>query len=404
MNVPTLRFPEFSGEWEIRILSDISNKITDGTHDTPMPIEFGIPYLTAIHIKDGNIDYENCYYLSREDHEKIYRRCNPEYEDLLIVNIGAGAATCALNTIDYEFSLKNVALIKPNKKLINPYYLEQYQRKSSIQLFTRLSSGGAQPFLSLKEIGKFKIPYPPLPEQQKIASFLSAIDEKIRGLKRKKSLLEQYKKGVMQQLFSQEIRFKDEKGNDYPDWEEKKLGEVASNVMYGLNAASKEFDGENKYIRITDIDDNSRTFINDGVTSPDCELDDKYLLKEGDLLFARTGASVGKTYLYNYKDGKVYFAGFLIRFSLKDNIPYFIFQQTLQPSYNNWVTKMSMRSGQPGINAEEYKSFPIILPCIEEQTKIANFLSAIDEKIEIEDARIKQAEVWKKGLLQQLFV
>ncbi|WP_207766496.1 restriction endonuclease subunit S domain-containing protein [Siphonobacter curvatus] len=113
--------------------------------------------------------------------------------------------------------------------------------------------------------------------------------------------------------------------------------------MYSLNAASKEFDGENKYIRIMDINDNFRPFINNGITSPDCELDDKYPLKEGDLLFART--SVVKSYLYNSKDGKVYFAGFLIRLSLQGNILYFIFQQTLQPSYNKWVTKMSMRSG-----------------------------------------------------------
>ena len=117
--IPQLRFKGFEGEWERKSLSELSNKITDGTHDTPKPTTSGVPFLTAIHVKDGFVDYLNCYYLEQEVHNSIYKRCNTEKDDLLIVNIGAGTATCAINTADYEFSLKNVALVKPNKEILN---------------------------------------------------------------------------------------------------------------------------------------------------------------------------------------------------------------------------------------------------------------------------------------------
>ena len=103
-------------------------------------------------------------------------------------------------------------------------------------------------------------------------------------------------------------------------WEQRKLGEVASGFEYGLNAAASDFDGEKKYLRITDIDDQTREFRTDDLSSPDINnpIDDRYLLKEGDILFARTGASVGKTYLYKASDGKTYYAGFLIRAHVSD--------------------------------------------------------------------------------------
>ena len=404
VNVPQLRFSGFDGEWEFKTLSEVSSKITDGTHDTPKPIKKGIPFLTAIHIKDGFVDYNNCYYLDEEVHNSIYKRCNPEKDDLLIVNIGAGTATCAINTVDYEFSLKNVALVKPHKALVNGKFLAQIQRKKSSKIFNQLTSGGAQPFLSLKEIGRLQISFPSLPEQQKIASFLSAVDEKIQQLSRKKQLLEQYKKGVMQQLFSGKLRFKDENGKDYADWEEKKLGEVCSNISYGMNAAATAYDGQNKYLRITDIDETSNGLNLDKLTSPDGKLEDKFRVKEGDLLFARTGASVGKSYLYRKTDGILYFAGFLIRFNVKKAIPAFVYLQTQSSKYDKWVKIMSMRSGQPGINAEEYKTFEILFPCLEEQQKIANFLSNIDIKIENTNQEINKMQNFKKGLLQKMFV
>lgn len=260
--------------------------------------------------------------------------------------------------------------------------------------------------LSLAAIRSLHLSLPSLPEQRKIANFLTAVDGRIGQLIQKKALLEDYKKGVMQQLFTQAIRFKDDHGNDFPDWEEKKLGEVSQNVGYGMNAAATEFDGVTKYIRITDIDESSNKFRPDPVTSPDERAGDQYKLQRGDIVFARTGASVGKSYLYDEADGNLAFAGFLIRFSIREDVanPVFIFLQTLTQDYWRWVKVYSMRSGQPGINAEEYKTFTIQLPTLPEQTKIADFLSAIDRKIESVATQITETQTFKRGLLQQMFV
>lgn len=153
---------------------------------------------------------------------------------------------------------------------------------------------------------------------------------------------------------------------------------------YGLNAAAKEFDGKNKYIRITDIDDASREFLLSDLSSPDICLDgmSKYLLSSGDIVFARTGASVGKTYIYRENDGIVYFAGFLIRAKVnQDNDAEFVFQSTLSPSYEKYIRITSQRSGQPGVNAQEYGEYDLFAPSKEEQKRIGHFLRGIDSLI-----------------------
>lgn len=153
---------------------------------------------------------------------------------------------------------------------------------------------------------------------------------------------------------------------------------------YGLNAAAKEFDGKNKYIRITDIDDASREFLLSDLSSPDICLDgmSKYLLSSGDVVFARTGASVGKTYIYRENDGIVYFAGFLIRAKVnQDNDAEFVFQSTLSPSYEKYIRITSQRSGQPGVNAQEYSEYDLFAPSKEEQQRIGHFLRGIDNLI-----------------------
>ena len=186
-------------------------------------------------------------------------------------------------------------------------------------------------------------------------------------------------------------------------WEVKKLGEVATNFMYGMNTAATVYDGENQYIRITDIDERTRLFTPNPLSSPDGELEDKYLLEKGDILFARTGASVGKSYLYSEKDGKIFFAGFLIRLNVKTENPYFIFSQTLTEKYQKWVLTMSMRSGQPGINAEEYKLLSIVIPSIQEQEKISSFLLLIDERIQTQNKIIEQLETLIKNVSEKIF-
>ena len=167
-------------------------------------------------------------------------------------------------------------------------------------------------------------------------------------------------------------------------WEQRKLSEMCGTFEYGLNASAKEFDGKNKYIRITDIDDASREFLLSDLSSPDICLDgmSKYLLSSGDVVFARTGASVGKTYIYRENDGIVYFAGFLIRAKVnQDNDAEFVFQSTLSPSYEKYIRITSQRSGQPGVNAQEYSEYDLFAPSKEEQQRIGHFLRGIDHLI-----------------------
>ena len=282
--------------------------------------------------------------------------------------------------------------------------------KSKLNI-ARKAQGISVIHLYSKHIGEVNINLPSLPEQQKIADFLSTVDKKIQSLKRKKELLESYKKGVMQKIFpakgrqEPEIRFKKDDGSDYKEWEESTLGMISNNVMYGIGSSATKFDGVNKYIRITDIDEATNTFKPSPLTSPSGEIEPKYYLKKGDIVFARTGASVGKTYLYNQSDGKLVFAGFLIKIAVNNaHDSRFVFYQTQTYHYKKWVVVYSVRSGQPGINAEEYKKFKIKLPSKEEQTKIANFLTAIDDKINVVNTQIEKMEEWKKGLLQQMFV
>ena len=148
------------------------------------------------------------------------------------------------------------------------------------------------------------------------------------------------------------------------EWEEKTLGECAVNSLdYGMNAAATDYDGENKYIRITDIDEKTSKYISDNPVSPAGTLSDKYIVEENDILFARTGASTGKTYLYKKEDGRLYFAGFLIRAKIENKYnSAFIFAQTQTTQYDKWVKLMSMRSGQPGINSQEYASYIFFNP------------------------------------------
>ena len=186
-------------------------------------------------------------------------------------------------------------------------------------------------------------------------------------------------------------------------WEYSTIGECSISLEYGMNSAAIKYDGKHKYIRITDIDEETNAFIPNPLSSPDGELDEKYLVKENDILFARTGASVGKSYLYNNNDGELYFAGFLIRARIKsDYNGTFIYYQTKSKKYDRWVRLTSMRSGQPGINSQEYSSYPIALTSKDEQDKIADFLQMLDNRISVQNKIISKYETLIKGLCDLL--
>ena len=246
-------------------------------------------------------------------------------------------------------------------------------------------------------------------EQEKIGLYFKKLDHLITLHQRKLEKLKIIKKSMLENLFPQngektpKIRF----SGFTKDWEQRKLGDIASSFEYGLNAAAKEYDGENKYIRITDIDDNTHEFLTDGLTSPDIDLNgaENYKLAEGDILFARTGASVGKSYIYKNSDGLVYYAGFLIRARIKEEYDAeFIFQNTLTEKYNKYIAVTSQRSGQPGVNAQEYSEFEIQVLKKEEQTKIGTYFSNLDHLITLHQSKLEKLQKIKKSMLESMFV
>ena len=194
------------------------------------------------------------------------------------------------------------------------------------------------------------------------------------------------------------LRFKEFQG----EWEKCKFGDIATGFDYGMNAAAKTYDGVNKYIRITDIDEATSTYTDKDIVSPDEVLKDNYLVNDCDILLARTGASTGKSYLYKKSDGKLYYAGFLIRANVTTHDPYFVFSQLHTHRYWRWVSIMSARSGQPGINSQEYSSFPIYTTSIKEESKIAKLLSLLDDRIATQNKIIDKLQSLIKGLRVRL--
>ena len=236
----------------------------------------------------------------------------------------------------------------------------------------RASPGGAgrNRVLKLDDMLNYLMRFPSRDEQIKIAEFFRQLDHLITLHQRKCALLFSPFQAFISMMFTTSTF----------SWEQRKLSEMCGTFEYGLNAAAKEFDGKNKYIRITDIDDASREFLLSDLSSPDICLGgmSKYLLSSGDIVFARTGASVGKTYIYRENDGIVYFAGFLIRAKVnQDNDAEFVFQSTLSPSYEKYIRITSQRSGQPGVNAQEYGEYDLFAPSKEEQQRIGHFLRGI---------------------------
>ena len=186
------------------------------------------------------------------------------------------------------------------------------------------------------------------------------------------------------------------------------LSEISNSIEYGLNASAKNFDGIHKYLRITDIDDSSRLFLTDKLSSPDVNITEEdyenYKLQKNDLLFARTGASVGKTYLYRESDGEVYYAGFLIRARLRDSFDgNFVFQQTLTDKYKQFIEITSQRSGQPGDNGKEYGDWKIGMTSYSEQSAIGSLFRTLDDLLASYKDNLANYQSLKATMLSKMF-
>jgi type I restriction enzyme S subunit len=400
--VPRLRFPEFAINGAINfetgdvIFEPISNK----NHNSDLPV-------LAITQEHGAIPRDQIDYNVSVTDKSL--------ESYKVVEIGDFIISLRSFQGGIEYSLYHgicspaYIILRKRVLIVDQYYKHYFKTGRFIQDLNKDLEGIRDgKMVSYSQFSAIMLPKPDRKEQQKIADCLSSIDDLIAAEDKKLESLKAHKKGLMQKLFPAEgktlpeLRFPEFRGSG--EWVETSFKQVFRKLQYGVNAAAKEYDGKNKYIRITDIDESSRRYLSEKAVSPDCELDDTFLVREGDILFVRTGASTGKSYIYTTDDGILYFAGFLIRGNVNEKYyPQFIFAQTLSTNYEKWVAITSTRSGQPGINANEYESFMFSCPSFPEQQKIADCLSSTDDLISKQAKRIEALKLHKKGLMQGLF-
>ena len=236
-NIPELRFPEFEVEWEKRNLGKISVKINSGK--TPsggesVYTEKGILFIRSQNVFDNKLSYLNSTFIP-ETINNTMKNSVVKPKDILLNITGASLGRSCVVPDDFSTGNVNqhVCIIRIDKNN-EPFFIQPFfASKKGQDLFNSLQTGSGREGLNFQSIRTIALYLPTLPEQQKIATFLTAVDDKLTQHKQKKSLLELYKKGVMQKIFSQENRFKDEDGNDYPKWEKKKLGDITNKISDG---------------------------------------------------------------------------------------------------------------------------------------------------------------------------
>ena len=409
-------------DWEQRKLGDTFEFSVSTNSLSRAQLNYEKGNIKSIHYGDILIKYNSILEITKDKIPFITDGSIEKYKPNLLENgdvVFADAAedetvgkAVEINGISDEYVVAGLHTIvaRPKEKMakyFSGYYInaDVYQRQ-----LLRLMQGTKVSSISKGNLKKTIVAYPKnLAEQQKIGSFFKQLDNAIALHQRKVTLLKRLKEAYLTRMLPQNseniplLRFADY----FDPWEQRKFEDLAESFNYGLNASAMEFDGENKYIRITDIDEYSHRFIQSGLTSPNTDLSNAndYLLKEGDILFARTGASVGKSYQYDPLDGKVYYAGFLIRARIKPEFDSsFIFQNTLTEKYNNFIKITSQRSGQPGVNAQEYANFSIMVPSRGEQVKLGNFFKQLDNAIALHQCKIEKLAKAKKVLLAAMFV
>lgn len=422
--VPELRFPEFSGEWEEKKLKDITKKIGSGS--TPrggekVYQEVGVPFIRSKNVFNNKLDLEDLTFIP-EDVNYQMRNSSIQGLDVLLNITGASIGRSCVVPSNFKIGNVNqhVCIIRTNGSF-NPYFLQPFLSSHRGQkLIYEGQTGSGREGLNFQSIATFKLNLPLKPEQQKIASFLTTVDNKIEQLTKKKGLLKKYKKGVMQKIFNQEIRFKDDDGSEYSEWEEKRLGEVFS--FYNTNSFSRALlnyeEGDVKNIHYGDIHTKFKTnfniknekvpFVNSDVNIKNIK-DDQYC-KVGDLVIADASEDykdIGKVIEIINLDNQKLLAG-LHTYIARNNTNEIAlgFPRYLMKTFEVRLQVMKLATGVSvlGISKSNLSKVEISLPSKSEQQKIASFLIEVDSKIEQAIDQLKKSIEFKKGLLQRMFI
>ena len=398
MTVPKLRFKEFDGGWTkstIQFFMD-NNFILDqmdGNHGElyPKSEEFsatGVPYISATDFSFGDVNFATCKRLPIE-RAKLFKKGIAKNGDVLFAhNATVGPVAILKTDLDFVILSTTATYYRCEATYLNNHYLKNYfESDFFVQQYFGIMSQSTRNQVPITTQRKLNIAVPNIQEQTKIASFLSAVDEKISQLTQKHELLSQYKQGMMQKLFSQQLRFKADDGSEFGEWENSYIGNECKITTGNKDTQNKVDDGLYPFFV------RSQTVEKINSYSMDCEA----ILTSGD------GVGVGKN--YHYMNGKFDFhqrVYCLYEFSER------LIGRYLYIYFSNYfydrVKRLSAKNSVDSVRMDMISKMEIKLPCLEEQTKIANFLSSIDQKIEVVAQQVEQAKQWKKGLLQNMFI
>ncbi len=404
--VPKLRFAGFEGEWDRKQLCEIVGYTKGYAFKSDTYKSKGLRIVRVSDLAADSIKSNNEKLFISEEDSKGLDKYIIKNQDIIITTVGSRP-----DLVDSAVG-RAIFVNKKNEGLLNQNLLkvEQNNRIESKFLFGYLNSlkyrnyinniqrGNAnQSNITVKELLQFKICITSLKEQQKIGTFLTSIDTRIQQLEKKKTLLEQYKEGVMQQIFKQEIRFKDEEGKDFGKWEKKRLGDICSFFSGGTPTSTKRsfYTGNIPFIGSGNISDES---VNSFITTEALNSSSAKLVEEGDLLYALYGATSGEVAISKIS-GAINQAVLCIRTEANK---YYLYQLL---KYNKGkIVETFIQGGQGNLSAAIIKDLKFHLPYLEEQTKIAHFLTALDTKIAATAQQVEETKKWKKGLLQRMFV
>lgn len=418
-NVPKLRFKEFSDEWEEYTLgSFLSFYTTNSFSRDCLNMEFGevmnihygdihMKFPTILNVKNNRIPFIN----NDVDISKINDECYCRNGDLIVAD-----ASEDYDDIGKSIELQNIEdkkivsglhtiLARDTKGVTASKFKGYMMLNSAVRKQIKILAAGAKVLgISKSNLEKVSVKLPSLEEQTKIANFLSNVDKIIEEQEGKVKDLELYKKGMMQKIFKQEIRFKDDNGQDYPEWEEKKLSEVLTETKAKNTGDLKVCSVAVKKGVIDQIEHLGRSFAAKDTSN-------YKLVKKGDLIYTKSPTGkfpygiVKQSFLdedvivsplYGVFEPMNYFLGYILH-------SYFYYKENT----NNYLHSIVQKGAKNTINIsnETFLSKKIRLPInLEEQTKIANFLSNIDKILEEENKKLEDLRQWKKGLLQQMFV
>jgi type I restriction enzyme, S subunit len=373
-NVPKLRFEGLTNPWERISLGDISRLITKGT--TPKQFHDGEVVYVKIESLNGHvIERSRCASIDESTHHTELKRSILEENDILFAI--AGATVGKIGIVQKEILPANtnqaLAIIRlSNKEAVNFVFQILTSRVMKNYIYESVSVG-AQPNLSLQQISDFSFFVPSLLEQRKIAEFLTAVDRRIELLQAKKEKLEAYKKGVMQKIFAQKLRFKADDGSDFPDWEERKLGEVCE-IVKGQQLNRSELFESGEF-----------PALNGGISPSGYT--DVWNTAENTIAISEGGNSCG---FVSFMKTKFWSGGHCYTVqSLKNGVTSLFLFQILKFNQES-IMALRVGSGLPNIQKKDLLKFTV--------------LTSLDRSIENLNQQITHTQTWKKGLLQKMFI